>query len=262
MLNAQATVRQHGLAGGGDAPGRGPRAATEPAHSPKTFSVFFSVAPLRSRFSEPRGLQRQEDQSGAGADGRRCSGWEPRPGPDRLGFKRKSCKRGVAYTRIAEAARLRGRAWPPPWEGRPALQKDLAGGPSRGPLPGGATSARADGQTARLREDSRGFRCFYHILGEPPRVGGVRSTFKLGNTVCVPPAVQPRGPSACRRPRNLDAPLPLLPQQEAIKEVKISHEEHAGPKRTGLGREQQTPSLPPGVRVPWAPPGFLTAHFP
>lgn len=104
MLNAQATVRQHGLAGGGDAPGRGPRAATEPAHSPKTFSVFFSVAPLRSRFSEPRGLQRQEDQSGAGADGRRCSGWEPRPGPDRLGFKRKSCKRGVAYTRIAEAA--------------------------------------------------------------------------------------------------------------------------------------------------------------
>lgn len=82
-------------------------------------------------------------------------------------------------------------------------------------------------------------------------------------TLCASPhAVQPRGPSACRRPRNLDAPLPLLPQQEAIKEVKISHEEHAGPKRTGLGREQQIPSLPPGVRVPWAPPGFLTAHFP
>lgn len=100
-------------------------------------------------------------------------------------------------------------------------------------------------------------------LGETPQVGGIRSHFQTREHCVHSPHGCPTTRTLCVQwPRNLDAPLPLLPQQETTKEVKISHEEHAGPKRTGLGREQQTTSLPPGVRVPWAPPGFLAAHFP
>lgn len=162
-------------------------------------------------------------------------------------------------------------SWPTPWEsvasalgGKTRSAEGPGGRPFTGPAPlRGHVSPHRPTDGPCFREDSRGFSYFYHILGETPQVGGIRSYFQTQEH-CV------RSPHGCpthEEPVCAGGPqiwrLPaLLPRQETTKEVRISHEEHAGPKRIRLGREQQIMSLPLGVRVPWAPPHFLAAHFP